>query len=247
MGLTTTGHDLSGPHPAAQPAQGGIIRVLIVEDEPYLAEAIHDGLALHSISADIVADGRDAITAIDVNDYEVVLLDRDIPGMSGDEVCRLLNLREQRPAILMVTAARRTQQKVDGFQLGADDYLAKPFEFAELVARVRALARRQFTTRPTRYEAAGVTLDPFCHEVTRNGRYIRLSRKEFAVLESLMREPGRVVSAETLLEEAWDENANPFTQSVKVTISSLRRKLGEPWVIRTKPGVGYTIEWANDG
>ena len=114
------------------------------------------------------------------------------------------------------------------------------------MARVRALARRQFTTRPTRYEAAGVTLDPFRHEVTRDGRYIRLSRKEFAVLESLMREPGRVVSAETLLEEAWDENANPFTQSVKVTISSLRRKLGEPWVIRTKPGVGYTIEAADD-
>lgn len=227
---------------AAPRFSGGIIRVLIVEDEPYLAEAIQDGLALHSIPADTVADGRDALAAIEMNDYEVVLLDRDIPGVSGDEVCRQLNLREDRPAILMVTAARRIQEKVDGFQLGADDYLAKPFEFAELVARVRALGRRQFTTRPTRYEAARVTLDPFRHEVTRDGRYIRLSRKEFAVLESLMREPGRVVSAETLLEEAWDENANPFTQSVKVTISSLRRKLGEPWVIRTEPGVGYTID-----
>ncbi len=231
---------------AVPAVRGGIIRVLIVEDEPYLAEAIQDGLAMHSISADIVGDGHDALAAIDVNDYAVVLLDRDIPGVSGDEVCRQLNLREQRPAILMVTAARRTQQKVDGFQLGADDYLTKPFEFAELVARVRALGRRQFTVRPTRFEAAGVTLDPFRHEVTRDGRFIRLSRKEFAVLESLIREPGRVVSAETILEEAWDENANPFTQSVKVTISSLRRKLGDPWVIHTVPGVGYRISESAD-
>ena len=124
--------------------------------------------------------------------------------------------------------------------------MTKPFEFAELVARVRALGRRQFTVRPTRFEAAGVTLDPFRHEVTRDGRFIRLSRKEFAVLESLIREPGRVVSAETILEEAWDENANPFTQSVKVTISSLRRKLGDPWVIHTVPGVGYRISESAD-
>lgn len=218
------------------------MRVLIVEDEPYLAEAIQDGLSLHSIAADIVTNGVDALNSIDVNEYEVVLLDRDIPGIHGDEVCRRLNLRAERPAILMVTAARRTEEKVEGFWLGADDYLAKPFEFAELLARVRALGRRQFTARPTNYEAAGVTLDPFRHEVTRDGRFIRLSRKEFAVLESLMRDPGRVISAETLLEEAWDENANPFTQSVKVTISSLRRKLGEPWVIRTEPGVGYRID-----
>lgn len=201
---------------------------------------------MHSITADVVHDGHAALAAIDINAYEVVLLDRDIPGVSGDDVCRLLNDREQRPAILMVTAARRTEEKVSGFELGADDYLAKPFDFAELVARVRALSRRQFTTRPTVYHAAGVTLDPFRHEVTRNGRFVRLSRKEFAVLECLMREPGCVKSAETLLEEAWDENANPFTQSVKVTISSLRRKLGEPWVILTEPGVGYKVAVADE-
>lgn len=225
---------------------GVVIRVLVVEDEPFLAEAIQEGLAMHSITADVVGDGHDALASIDCNEYEVVLLDRDIPGVSGDDICRLLNSREQRPAILMVTAARRIEEKVSGFELGADDYLAKPFEFAELVARVRALSRRQFTTRPTVYRAAGVTLDPFRHEVTRDGRFVRLSRKEFAVLECLMREPGRVKSAEALLEEAWDENANPFTQSVKVTISSIRRKLGDPWVILTEPGVGYKIDIADE-
>ncbi|QOQ39748.1 response regulator transcription factor [Trueperella pecoris] len=218
------------------------MRVLIVEDESFLAEAIQDGLALHSISSDIVSRGEDALAAIDTYGYDVVLLDRDIVGISGDEVCRQLNMRNERPAILMVTAARRTDEKVHGFELGADDYLPKPFAFEELVARVRALGRRSFSVRPTRYEACGVSLDPFRHEVNRDGRPIRLSRKEFAVLESLMRDPGRVVSAEQLLEEAWDMNANPFTQSVKVTISSLRRKLGQPWVIRTISGVGYVIE-----
>lgn len=218
------------------------MRVLIVEDQPYLAEAIREGLALRSIPADIVSDGDAALTAAAVTEYDVMLLDRDIPGVHGDEVCRKLNQTENRPAILMVTAAGKVHERVDGLTLGADDYLAKPFEFEELVARVRALGRRKFTPLPTRYEAAGVTLDPFRHEVTRNGRQIRLSPKEFAVLESLMREPGRVVSAEQLLSEAWDENANPFTQSVKVTISVIRRKLGEPWVIRTVPGIGYTID-----
>lgn len=217
------------------------MRVLLVEDEPYLAEAIKRGLGLQSIAADIVGTGEDALAAVAVTSYEVVLLDRDLPGLSGDEVCRQLNAFEERPAILMVTAARRLRERVDGFELGADDYLAKPFEFEELVARVRALGRRKFTIRPTTYEALGVTLDPFRHEVTRDGRFVKLSRKEFAVLEVLLQEPGRVVSAEQLLEEAWDESANPFTQSVKVTISTLRRKLGEPWIIRTEPGVGYAI------
>ncbi len=142
----------------------------------------------------------------------------------------------------MLTAARRLNDKVDGFELGADDYLAKPFEFAELVARVRALARRSFTPLPPQLRANGVTLDPFRREVYRDGRHVQLSRKEFAVLEVLLRERGGVVSAETLLEKAWDENANPFTNSVKVTISTLRRKLGEPWVIRTEAGVGYAID-----
>lgn len=218
------------------------MRVLIVEDELYLAEAVRDGLSRASIAADIVADGDAALAAVDVLRYDVVLLDRDLPGTHGDEVCRILNTRDDRPAILMLTAARRLGDKIGGFEIGADDYLAKPFEFAELLARVRALGRRTFTTRPTKLEASGVTLDPFRHEVYRDGRFVRLSRKEFAVLEELMREPGGVVSAETLLERAWDENANPFTNSVKVTISTLRRKIGEPWVIRTVPGIGYVID-----
>lgn len=218
------------------------MRVLIVEDELYLAEAVRDGLSRASIAADIVADGDAALAAVDVLRYDVVLLDRDLPGTHGDEVCRILNTRDDRPAILMLTAARRLGDKIGGFEIGADDYLAKPFEFAELLARVRVLGRRTFTTRPTKLEASGVTLDPFRHEVYRDGRFVRLSRKEFAVLEELMREPGGVVSAETLLERAWDENANPFTNSVKVTISTLRRKIGEPWVIRTVPGIGYVID-----
>lgn len=218
------------------------MRVLIVEDQQYLAEAIRDGLALRSIAGDIVSSGDEALAAVDITSYDVILLDRDIPGVHGDEVCRRLNEEGQRPAILMVTAARRVQEKVDGLSLGADDYLSKPFEFDELVARIRALGRRRFSSLPTRYTAAGVTLDPFRHEVTREGRPIRLTPKEFAVLESLMSVPGRVVSAEQLLSEAWDENANPFTQSVKVTISALRKKLGEPWVIRTVPGFGYAMD-----
>lgn len=215
--------------------------MLIVEDEAYLAEALRTGLSHESIAADIAADGDAALTAVALTPYDVILLDRDLPGTHGDDVCRILNERPDRPAILMLTAARRLDDKIDGFEKGADDYLAKPFEFAELLARVRALARRRFTVRPPKLSAAGVTLDPFRHEVYREGRLVRLSRKEFAVLEVLMRERGTFVSAEMLLGKAWDENANPFTNSVKVTISTLRRKLGEPWVIRTRAGVGYAI------
>lgn len=218
------------------------MRVLIVEDQEYLAEAIREGLALSAIPADIAPDGEAALEAVETFEYDVMLLDRDIPGVHGDEVCRQLDQDADRPAILMLTAAGRVHEKVDGLSLGADDYLAKPFDFEELVARVRALGRRRFTPRPACHQASGVRLDPFRHEVTRNGRPVRLSPKQFAVLEALIREPGRVVSAEQLLMEAWDENANPFTQSVKVTISALRRKLGEPWVIRTVPGFGYTID-----
>lgn len=217
------------------------MRVLIVEDEAYLAEAIRAGLALEAIAADISGDGDAALLAIDVNDYDVIVLDRDIPGTHGDDVCRIVASRETRPAILMLTAARRLHDKVGGLELGADDYLAKPFEFPELTARLRALGRRRFTALPPKLERAGLSLDPFRREVFREGRHVALSRKEFAVLEVLLRADGGVVSAEALLEKAWDENANPFTNTVKVTISTLRRKLGEPWVIRTVPGAGYAI------
>ncbi|WP_187976278.1 response regulator transcription factor [Mycetocola sp. JXN-3] len=218
------------------------MRVLVVEDEPFLAEAISAGLEANAIAVDVVSDGEAALFAIDITEYEVVLLDRDIPVIHGDEVCRLLNQRPERPAILMLTAARALADRVDGLAIGADDYLPKPFEFPELIARVRALSRRRFSARPPVLDAGDLRLDPIRFEVTRGGRFIRLARKEFAVLEVLMRDPGTVISAETLLERAWDENANPFTNSVKVTISTLRRKLGEPWLIRTIPGVGYAIE-----
>ncbi|KJQ54240.1 response regulator transcription factor [Microbacterium sp. SA39] len=217
------------------------MRVLVVEDERYLAEAIHARLAQEAISADIVGDGASALESVAHTEYDVVLLDRDIPLVHGDEVCRQLAQHGDRPAILMLTAARMLNDKVDGLTLGADDYLAKPFEFPELIARLRALSRRRFSALPPALEVGDLRLDPMRREVTRSGHFVTLTRKEFAVLEVLMREPGVVVSAERLLEKAWDENANPFTNSVKVTISTLRRKLGEPGVIETLSGAGYVI------
>lgn len=220
------------------------MRVLVVEDQVFLAEAIQTGLRREAIAADVVHDGDAALAIVDLNDYDVVVLDRDIPGTHGDEVCRMLAGRKAAPSILMLTAARRLGEKVSGFELGADDYLPKPFEFPELVARLRALNRRSGSARPPVLDAAGVRLDPFRREVYRDGRLIRLSRKEFAVLEVLLAAGGGVVSAETLLEKAWDENTDPFTNAIRVTISTLRRKLGEPWVISTLPGAGYRIEAA---
>lgn len=217
------------------------MRVLIVEDEEYLADAIRTRLSMDAIAADVAADGDAALLAVELNDYDVVLLDRDIPGVHGDEVCRRLAADPSSPAILMLTAAGQLDERVGGLELGADDYLTKPFEFAELIARLRALNRRQFSSLPPVLERRGVRLDPFRREVLRSGRYIQLTRKEFSVLELLMQADGGVVSAETLLEKAWDENTNPFTHAVKVTISTLRRKLGDPDIISTVSGVGYAI------
>lgn len=218
------------------------MRVLIVEDEQYLAEAIQTGLRREAIAADLVHDGQSALQRLTENDYDVVLLDRDIPGIHGDDVCAHIASEHPFCRVLMLTAARRLVDKVRGFELGADDYLAKPFEFAELVARVRALGRRNPTAQPPILDCAGVRLDPFRLEVYREGRFIRLSRKEFAVLEVLMSAQGGVISAETLLERAWDENADPFTNTIRVTISTLRKRLGEPWVIHTVPGRGYRMD-----
>ncbi|HOA87292.1 MAG: response regulator transcription factor [Microbacteriaceae bacterium] len=217
------------------------MRVLIVEDEAFLAEAIRARLELDAIAADVARDGDAALVAVATNDYDVVVLDRDIPGVHGDDVCRRLAQEPAGPAVLMLTAAAHLDDRVAGLELGADDYLGKPFEFAELLARLRALHRRQFTALPPVLQVGDLRLDPFRHEVTRAGRPVSLTPKEFAVLEQLMRAGGGVVSAETLLEKAWDENANPFTQSVKVTISTLRRKLGEPAIITTVAGIGYAI------
>lgn len=218
------------------------MRALIVEDEAYLGEAVQTGLRRETIAADLVSDGETALEFLAVNDYDVVILDRDIPGVHGDDVCAWVTANLPGCRVLMLTAARTLDDKVSGFELGADDYLSKPFDFPELVMRLRALERRPAASRPPVIEAAGVSLDPFRREVYRNGRLVRLSRKEFAVLDILMRAEGGVVSSEILLEKAWDANANPFTNTIRVTISNLRKRLGEPWVIQTVPGAGYSFQ-----
>lgn len=218
------------------------MRVLIVEDEPYLAEAIRDGLRLEAIAADIAGDGDTALYLLDINSYDAVILDRDIPGPSGDDIARSVVASERNTPILMLTAADRLDDKVTGFSLGADDYLTKPFELPELVMRLRALDRRRARRRPPVREIAGLRLDPFRREVFRDDKYVALTRKQFAVLEVLVDAEGGVVSAEELLERAWDENADPFTNAPRITISGLRKRLGEPWLIVTVPGVGYRID-----
>jgi two-component system response regulator VanR len=217
------------------------VRVLVVEDEVYLAEAIRDGLRLQAIPADLAHDGDAALAALAATDYDVAVLDRDIPGPSGDEVCRWIVAHRPGCRVLMLTAAGLVDEKVSGFELGADDYLTKPFELRELVVRLRALARRPEAAAPPVVEHAGVRLDPFRREVYREGRYVPLTRKQFAVLEVLLAARGGVVSAEALLEKAWDENADPFTNAVRITVSGLRKRLGDPWVIHTVPGVGYRV------
>ena len=203
------------------------MRVLIVEDEPYLAEAIHDGLRLEAIAADIAGDGDTALELLSVNAYEIA--ERIVASGSG-------------MPIVMLTAADRLDDKATGFELGADDYLTKPFELRELVLRLRALDRRRAHNRPPVREIAGLRLDPFRREVYRDDRYVALTRKQFAVLEVLVAAEGGIVSAEELLARAWDENADPFTNAVRITVSGLRKRLGEPWVIATVPGVGYRID-----
>ena len=202
--------------------------MLIVEDEPYLADAIRDGLRLEAIAADIAGDGDTALELLGVNAYDIAVLDRDIPGPSGDEIARRIVASGSGMPILMLTAADRLDDKASGFELGADDYLTKPFELEELVLRLRALDRRRAHNRPPVREIAGLRLDPFRREVYRDGRYVALTRKQFAVLEVLVAAEGGVVSAEELLERAWDENADPFTNAVRITVSGLRKRLGEP-------------------
>ena len=218
------------------------MRILIVEDEPYMAEAIRDGLRLEAIAADIAGDGNNALEMLSVNAYDIAVVDRDIPGPSGDEIARAIVASGSGLPILMLTAADRLDDKVTGFELGADDYLTKPFELRELVLRLRALDRRRARSRPPVREIAGLRVDPFRREVYRDGRHVALTRKQFAVLEVLVAAEGGVVSAEQLLERAWDQNADPFTNAVRITISALRKRLGEPWIIATVPGVGYRID-----
>ena len=223
------------------------MRVLIVEDEPYLAEAIRDGLRLAAIAADIAGDGNTALELLGLNVYDIAVLDRDVPGPSGDEIAKRIvasGASGSGTLILMLTAADRLDDKASGFELGADDYLTKPFELQELVLRLRALYRRRAHNRPPVREIAGLRLDPFRREVYRDSRYVALTRKQFAVLEVLVAAEGGVVSAEELLARAWDENADPFTNAVRITVSALRKRLGEPWIIATVAGVGYRIDIA---
>jgi DNA-binding response OmpR family regulator len=217
------------------------MRILVVEDIPRHANRIAEGLRDQGMAVDVAYDGHEAASKINVSAYDVVLLDRDLPGIHGDQLCRLLTHVEDPPMILMLTAAGAPAERVKGLALGADDYLPKPFHFPELVLRVRALARRKPTARSRTLRAAGIELDQLTGTVKRDGRTVRLTAKERAVLQALLKASPSALSAEQLLEQAWDENVDPFTNTVKVTIARLRRKLGEPEVIYTTPGVGYSI------
>jgi DNA-binding response OmpR family regulator len=217
------------------------MRVLIAEDERRLADAIARGLRREGMAVDVAPDGPEALTKARVVRYDVVVLDRDLPGLHGDDVCRAVRGERPETGILMLTAAGALEDLVEGLSLGADDYLPKPFRFAELVARIRALARRAGPSRPPVLCHADIELDPARRTVTRGGQGVELARKEFSVLEALMTAEGATVSAEELLERVWDEQIDPFTNVVRMTIMTLRRKLGEPPVLETVIGVGYRM------
>jgi DNA-binding response OmpR family regulator len=217
------------------------LRVLLVEDHTELAETVATGLRREGMAVDLAADGDAALERLAVGGYDVVVLDRDLPKVHGDDVCRHLVANGHESRILMLTAATTIDDRVDGLTIGADDYLAKPFAFAELVARVRALGRRAQRAIPPVLVHGDIRLDPAHRVATRAGRRLLLTPKEFAVLERLLAAQGRVVSAEELLTGVWDEYANPFTSSVKVTVSRLRAKLGQPAVIRTIAQAGYQL------
>ena len=218
------------------------MRVLVAEDEPLLADTIAEGLRRRSMAVDVCYDGDAALERVMVHRYDVVILDRDLPRVHGDEVCRAIVASGGETRVLMLTAAAGIRDRVDGLDLGADDYLTKPFAFAELVARVGSLGRRARAALPPTLERAGIRLDLPRRQASRDGLLLSLTPKEFAVLEVLMRAQGTVVSAEDLLEKAWDENADPFTNAVRITVSALRKRLGEPSIIITVAGVGYRIE-----
>ncbi|MFF2438838.1 response regulator transcription factor [Streptomyces sp. NPDC058107] len=217
------------------------MRILVAEDERFLADMVTEGLRKQAMAVDVAYDGTTALELLDVNDYDVLVLDRDLPGVHGDDICRELTQSGASVRILMLTASGTVHERVAGLSLGADDYLPKPFSYEELVARVRALGRRAGPPLPPVLERAGITLDTGLRQAHRDGRYLPLSLKEYAVLEVLMRARGTVVSAEELLEKAWDANTDPFTTVVKVTMSKLRAKLGDPQVIVTVPGSGYRL------
>ena len=222
------------------------MRVLVADDERVLADTVAEGLRRLSMAVDVAYDGDSALEKLGVNRYDVAVLDRDMPGRTGDDVCRRIAGLDTGTRVLLLTAAAGIRDRVEGLGLGADDYLTKPFAFAELVARLQALGRRSAPALPPVLERDGIVLDVTRHTAARDGLTLSLSPKEYAVLHVLMRAEGRVVSAEDLLEQAWDENADPFTNAVRITVSALRKRLGEPWIIATVPGVGYRIDTGPD-
>jgi DNA-binding response OmpR family regulator len=217
------------------------MRILVAEDEPRIAAAVARGLRREGMAVDVAPDGAVALYKARVNPYDVVVLDRDLPEVHGDDVCRTLSVEQPRTKVLMLTAARSTDELVQGLSLGADDYLTKPFRFAELVARLRALGRRTGDARPPVLEAGDVVLDPAKRTATRNGLNLDLTLKEFAVLQALLEAGGAVVTPEELLERAWDEQLDPLSNTVRMTVMTLRRKLGDPPLIQTVRGSGYRV------
>ncbi|MEV6303259.1 response regulator transcription factor [Actinoplanes sp. NPDC051861] len=217
------------------------MRILVVEDDHPLADVVVEGLTDAGMAVDVAYDGLNAAVKLDLTEYDVVVLDRDLPGLHGDALCQMITDSVSRPMVLMLTAAGAPGDRVSGLTLGADDYLGKPFHFPELILRVRALARRKPDARPRVLRAAGIELDPVRRTVVRDGRAVNLSVKEFAVLEALLRASPGFLSAESLLDQVWDENADRFTNTVTVTVGRLRRKLGDPPVVATTPGIGYRI------
>ena len=222
-------------------SQSVAVRVLVAEDEEFLADAIARGLRKEGMAVDVALTGDDALDKAMLNPYDVIVLDRDLPGVHGDDVCTKLIAADRGARILMLTAASAVDDRVNGLTLGADDYLGKPFAFTELVARLRAIARRPIAATPFRLERGDVVLDVGRHQASRDSRTLALTPKEFGVLRVLLEADGVVVSAETLLERVWDEHADPFTNTVRVTIANLRRKLGAPPIVETVFGAGYRI------
>jgi two-component system response regulator VanR len=217
------------------------MRILVAEDEPRIAAAVARGLRREGMAVDVAPDGAAALYKARVNPYDVVVLDRDLPEIHGDDVCRTLSVEQPRTKVLMLTAARTTDELVQGLSLGADDYLTKPFRFAELVARLRALGRRTGDARPPVLEAGDVVLDPAKRIASRAGLELDLTLKEFAVLQALLEAQGTVVTPEELLERAWDEQLDPLSNTVRMTVMTLRRKLGDPPLIQTVRGSGYRV------
>jgi DNA-binding response OmpR family regulator len=217
------------------------MRVLVVEDHRRLANAVADGLRREGMAVDMAFDGADALSHAAINRYDVIVLDRDLPVVHGDQVCRTLAAQRSEARVLMLTAAATIRDRVDGLELGADDYLPKPFDFGELVARIRALGRRAIAPLPPTLVRGDLSVNPSRGLAYRAGRRLMLSPKEFALLEYLLAADGRVVSAEELLARVWDEAANPFTTTVKTTIGRLRKQLGEPPLIETVRERGYRI------